>query len=354
MDQTDRQLELLERIARAVGVTQTDGVSGITIGQLYMARKASRPRGRAWQLERNLLRPFVVRFWRRTVATITSEDWEAHRVIRRTQKTRRGLPPREVSLNVELVRTKGMFTWGVQAKRIPSNPLAYCKQVKTRRRRESWFTAEQIDRLIDFARELRWKHQQVVFRALVAVMADTGLRISEALGLRWDRITLRGTTPVTGKGGHTRVVAFTPRAMELLSCLERLAGNPTVFVNWHTCKAFDATTVRDWFTQVIKAAGLEHVKAKGDLSLVPHNLRHSAASIADERGAPASWIQAMLGHKHISTTMVYLHRNEQDAALRMAAIMGNRKGPRRVASENALDTKEKVASATRSTSESFS
>lgn len=324
------------------------------MGRLYMARRASLPRGRAWQLERNLLRPFVVRFWRQPVSAITPETWEEHRKHRRTQVTRRGLPPREVSLNVELVRTKGLFTWGVQAKRIPSNPLAYCKQVKTRKRRESWFTAEQIDRLIDFARELRWKHQQVVFRALVAVMADTGLRISEALGLRWDRITLRGTTPVTGKGGHTRVVAFTPRAMELLSCLERLAGNPTVFVNWHTGAAFDATTVRDWFKQVIKAAGLEHVKAKGDLSLVPHNLRHSAASIADERGAPLSWIQAMLGHLHASTTMLYLHREEQNAALRMAAIMGKRAAPHRAEKKNQGESEKIVATNFKKGAESYS
>jgi site-specific recombinase XerC len=58
-------------------------------------------------------------------------------------------------------------------------------------------------------------------------------------------------------------------------------------------------------------------------------LRHSFASIADERGAPAQWIQTALGHVHASTTAVYLHRNEADAALRMAAIMGDRKPARR-------------------------
>jgi integrase len=150
---------------------------------------------------------------------------------------------------------------------------------------------------------------------------------------------------VIGKGHKTRVVAFTPRTLGALAEMERHA-NPHVFVNYHTGRVFNASTVRAWFRAAVAAAGLEGVKVDGDLALVPHNLRHSAASIADERGAPAQWIQAMLGHAHLSTTMKYLHRTEQDAALRMAAIMSGRRGPRRAAWHNSLPTKKEIASAT--------
>jgi integrase len=166
-------------------------------------------------------------------------------------------------------------------------------------------------------------------------MADTGARISEALSLRWDRITLQGTTPVIGKGGKTRVLGFTPRATRAMVGLGR-HSNPHVFTNWRTAKVYNASTVRRWFRDAIAAAGLEGVKADGDLALVPHILRHSFASIADERGARAEDIQAALGHEHASTTRVYLHRNEANAAMRMAAIMAKpaeRRPPRRAASE---------------------
>jgi len=323
----------LEAIARAVGVTPgVSGVTDVTVGRLYMARRTSAPRGRAWQMERNLLRPFVVAFWRRMASSLTAADWTRHRAQRRRQKTRLGRPPCELTLNLELKVAKRI---------VPA--LRDCRPVRTRTRRESWFTAAQVQALIDAGGSLRWAHQQRAFAALAAVMGDTGLRISEALGLRWDRITLRGTTSVLGKGAKTRVIGFTPRALAALAALDRHV-NPHVFVNWRTGRTWNASTVRAWFRTAIAAARLEGVKADGDLALVPHVLRHSFASIADERRAPVEWISNALGHSSLATTRVYLHRNEADAALRMAAIMSERAPPqksptRRAPTENSFGIK---------------
>lgn len=343
MEPGNQQLELLQGIAHALGVTPGVGVA--TVGAIYARYKTTWPRDRRWQLERNLLRPFVLRFWRHRAAAITPADWADHRRQRRRQPTRTGRPPCDLTLNLELKATKRMFKWAVRKRLISDRPLADVKPVKTRTRRGSWFTAEQITRLIEVADQLRWRRQAQTFAALVAVMGDTGLRISEALSLRWDRITLRGTVSVFGKGNKSRVVAFTPRALELLAALERHPCG-VVFLNWRTLKAYDPSTVRAWFRTAIRAAGLDSVKADGDFALVPHVLRHSFASIADERGAPPTWIQAALGHSHLSTTMVYLHRTEDDAALRMAAIMANRAGPRRARTRKALGMKKEIASAT--------
>lgn len=347
----DEQLELLRRVAAAVGVTPDVGV---TVGKIFVLYKSARPGGRAWQMERNLLKPFVVAFWRRPAATVTTSDWNEHRRRRRKETTRLGRPPSELTLNLELSAARRMFRWAMRKRLINERPLIDCKPVKTKTRRESWFTAEQVTQLIEGARLLRWRRQQQTFAALAAAMGDTGLRISEALSLRWDRITLRGTTPITGKGGKTRVVAFTPRTLKLLAELERHPSAPAVFCNWRTLRAYDPSTVRTWFRDVVRRAGLEGVKVDGDLALVPHCLRHSAASIADERGAPATWIQAMLGHAHLSTTMHYLHRSEDDNALRMAAIMAGRSGPRRAAGRLRASPQKEVVKHDRVGSQSFS
>lgn len=332
MEAGDR--ELLEAVARAVGVTPGVGVVGqITLGKLWLTYRPLLPRGRRFQHERNLLKPFLLRYWKRIASTLEPGDWNEHRRQRRRETTRLGRPPRELTLNLELAAAKRMFRWAVKAKRLNERPFIDVKAVKTRGRRESWFTADQINQLLHGADALRWGHQQRTFRALVAVMADTGLRISEALSLRWDRMT-RGTTSVLGKGAKRRTVAFTPRALTAMTSLGQHPSNPHVFTNWRSWKAYDASTVRRWFAQAIAAAGLEGVKADGDLALVPHLLRHSFASIADERGAPAGWIQQALGHAFASTTAVYLHRSETDAAVRMAEIMSERKPAKRAPNVN--------------------
>jgi site-specific recombinase XerD len=106
-----------------------------------------------------------------------------------------------------------------------------------------------------------------------------------------------------------------------------------VFVRWKTGKRWSGRAVRLWFADVIDAAGLHHVKVDGDIALVPHLLRHSFASAAEERGATPDLIRTAMGHEKLATTQLYLHKHQQDAAERMAAIMAPpRKPPRRSAS----------------------
>jgi integrase len=323
--------ELLEALARRLTLTPpSSGVTGIALGALWMSYKTTLARGRSFQLIRNLLRPFVVKFWRRPASSLSPADWLEHRRDRKKTKTRLGRSPCDLTLNLEMKAAKRLLTYGVDEGKLPRHPFRAVKPVKTRTRRESWFTAVQIDDLLEAGRQLRWDHQQRTFRALVAVMADTGLRISEALSLRWDRITLRGTTSVLGKGAKTRVIAFTPRAIDMLAKLDRHQSSPLVFVNFRSWKKWDASTVRAWFRKAIEIARLEGVKADGDLALVPHLLRHSFASIADERRASPAMIQLALGHSSMATTQVYLHRSNADAAKKMAVIMGGRRPPKKV------------------------
>lgn len=320
--------------ALAARLTSTASVSGHTVGRIWLQYKKTLERGRGFQLLRNLIKPFLLRYWKRVACTLGPDDWREHRKQRRREKTRLGRPPCDLTLNSELKTVKRMFRWAVRGKYLDERPFIDVKPVRTRTRRGSWFTADQINLLLEASHDLRWDHQQRTFRALVTVMADTGLRISEALSLRWDRITLIGTTSVLGKGSKTRVIGFTPRALEAMRRLDRHKWNPQVFTNWHTSKVYDASTVRTWFRQAIAESKLEGVKADGDLALVPHVLRHSFASIADERGAPPSLIQAQLGHAQASTTAIYLHRNEADAARRMAAIMSGRRSAKKAPSVN--------------------
>ena len=151
--------------------------------------------------------------------------------------------------------------------------------------------------------------------ALTALLATTGLRVTEALSLDADRIAVvRGhsTVTVVAKGGRTRTVVLTPTVKGLVDDLARGAG--PVFVD----RSGKRMTRK-------AAAGLIALLGKriGVPGLHPHALRHSAATNALEAGVELQKVQDLLGHADPRTTRRYDRaRNALDAnpAYRLADL----------------------------------
>jgi integrase/recombinase XerC len=141
--------------------------------------------------------------------------------------------------------------------------------------------------------------------AVLALLYGSGLRISEALGLRVRDIPRPGegdTLIVTGKGNKTRMVPVLLPVLQLIAdyfaiCpFERAADAP----------AFAGVKGGPLSPRIIQfaIAGL-----RGALGLpetaTPHALRHSFATHLLARGGDLRSIQELLGHASLSTTQVY-------------------------------------------------
>ena len=145
-------------------------------------------------------------------------------------------------------------------------------------------------------------------RAILELLYDCGLRVSELTGLDTDRLDLpKLQVRVIGKGNKERRVPMTEEARERLH--RYIAGprsewtsrrpTPAVFVSQRGKRLARESVyrlVRGW----AQAAGLrEHV--------TPHTFRHSFATHLLEGGADLRVVQTLLGHASISTTQLYTH-----------------------------------------------
>lgn len=129
---------------------------------------------------------------------------------------------------------------------------------------------------------------------LVSVLVDTGLRLSEAIGLEWRDITGDQLTVHDTKNGSSRSVPLTRRAREVLASLDRSCQRPFSFTDrHHASRAF--TRAR------------ERSSMRGDEEVVMHTLRHTCASRMIQRGVPVAVVSSWLGHRSLAVTMRYSH-----------------------------------------------
>jgi integrase/recombinase XerC len=141
--------------------------------------------------------------------------------------------------------------------------------------------------------------------AVMALLYGSGLRISEALGLKRREVPLPGAGDVivvTGKGNKTRMVPVLRNVLELVQdyvaiCPYPLPADGPIFLGARG-GPLKARIIQLVMERLRAALGLPD-------SATPHALRHSFATHLLSRGGDLRAIQELLGHASLSTTQIY-------------------------------------------------
>ncbi len=138
-------------------------------------------------------------------------------------------------------------------------------------------------------------------RAVVHVLYATAARVSEVVSLtrRQVRDGVADEVLITGKGGRQRILFLTPDAQAAIRAYlqERTDRNPWLFVAHNGRRPGHITRSTVW--AIVKDA----VRALGlDEETSPHTFRHYRATQLLNRGMPLESVQALLGHRSITTT----------------------------------------------------
>lgn len=140
-------------------------------------------------------------------------------------------------------------------------------------------------------------------RLIFMTLYSGGLRLQEALQLRPADIDTRAMTIRirAGKGGKERYVMLASTLIApLRTYLKRY--QPEKWLFYGQTKA-DPLNPRSVQKEIIKAAAAAGIHQR----VTAHVLRHSFATHLLDRGTNLRYIQELLGHRSLKTTMIYIH-----------------------------------------------
>jgi site-specific recombinase XerD len=156
-------------------------------------------------------------------------------------------------------------------------------------------------------------------RLIVELLARTGIRKSELLGLTVDAVVQIGSAfwlriPV-GKLHNDRYIPLHPQLKEMLDdwiTNQRPAGLRSDRLLLERNRPVTSLRVATALSRLSHEAGIGHVTA--------HQLRHTLATQAINRGMSLDAIAALLGHKTLAMTMIYARIADKTVAEEYFAV----------------------------------
>ncbi len=187
----------------------------------------------------------------------------------------------------------------------------------------------EIDALVAVPDQRTWMGRRD--RALILLAVQSGLRVSELVGLRCQDVVLGSGAHVRcqGKGRKERCTPLRKEAVMVLQAwLRGQNGRPAdvLFPNARGGQ-LSRDAVEDLLAKHVNAASQRCPSLK-QKRVSPHVLRHAAAMDLLNHGVDRSVIALWLGHESVETTQVYLHANLQlkEAALARTVPLNVRAG----------------------------
>lgn len=142
-------------------------------------------------------------------------------------------------------------------------------------------------------------------KAILSLMYSAGLRVGEVCALRYEDIS-RSSMRIHirhSKARSDRYAILSRNALDILTQYWFHAGRPTGFLfpsRNDPARPMASYTVNQFIFAKEKQLGLKH-------QLTCHSFRHAFGTHLYENGADLLTIKALLGHKSLNSTAIYVH-----------------------------------------------
>lgn len=299
---------------------------GLTLAQAAERYLAAKTRKRSVTGDRRILEHFKTEFGKDTFLTdITAGRISEYRAKRLAVTRGEGAPLSPAAVNRPLALLRHLLRLACDEwEALPAVPKIRLEKEPQGRLR--WLTPEEAGKLLEKCRTQ--KNPNLADLAELALY--TGMRQGELLGLTWDRVDrARGVVLLERtKSGRRREVPLNGPADAILARrTPETPGDGLVFDtrSWYT--------FRGHWEASVTAAGLEDFRF--------HDLRHTFASWAIQRGATLPELKDLLGHSSLAMVMRYAHLSPEhlrSAVARLDTVLTPQKITQAITHEPAVET----------------
>ena len=259
----------------------------------------------------NMFIDFILKKGTGSIIDIRENDFnDFHRILTNTITIFKK-PYSPATVRMTLLCIKRFYRFLYRYEYILNNPVANCPSVKKGfENKKEIFTQDQMSIFLNsISTDNSCKERD---RAFFELMYSSALRVTEQLNLNLTDIDMsqRLLTIHQGKGDKDRIIPFSKAALVFLK--KYIDNSRKVFakkIKSEDKKALFLSregrvcnqTMRLSFKKYLKQAGIKRKR------LTIHSVRHSTATHLLESGAGVRYVQELLGHESIETTVKYTH-----------------------------------------------
>ena len=209
----------------------------------------------------------------------------------------RGLADKTVNAHARAIRTLAIF-WHTEKY---TDELIKFSMPKMAAKRLPVLTAEELNKVIDACENPRDK-------AIVLLMADSGLRRGEVTALNWSDVDMQSglVRVVRGKGGKARSAVIGAWTRRALLSYRRTLSNVTDEAPLFQARGGGRLT----------GTGLllvyRRFTERTGIHVTPHAMRRTFCILSLRASMPALQLQSLLGHSSLTMTMHYANLVDDD------------------------------------------
>lgn len=193
----------------------------------------------------------------------------------------------------------GFYDWCVNEEYFSKNPCKNIKEIKFEQKPVRALTRMQLEQLRRACKDEREL-------AIVDVLYSTGCRVNELVNMKKSDINADDKSiHIIGKGNKHNTCYFNTNAQLSLNDYmnTRTDDCDYLFVSKKTSGKLTPKAIQNIFRDL---------KERTNLTVTPHVMRHTMATIALQSGVPLTQVQKMLNHSKPDTTLRYAEVSQED------------------------------------------